>query len=197
VRRRSGRRQVWPSYRHLVGSDYKPYSRQDLGRLPSPPNGTRELGQEQFQGRFSEPRNKQNTIASSNNAGNLQIYSSGGGPHVDPPRNGHKRSNTISELYGKLFGKRGSIFETKGFSYDLTKRTGFSRPPVSMTKPISDEDSEPRRSIDSRRMSFGFGRNISSEELDNSISHQSSRRFFFIPASLANTFEILWNTQYL
>jgi protein-serine/threonine kinase len=162
------------------------------------------VAREQAQGRFSQPRGTQYPATGGNDGGYMEsssrresaLYQDEQPQREAYPPRAHKRSSTISELGGRLFGKRNSIFESKGSSNDATKAGRSSRPPVSMTKPIANDAGEPRRSTDSRRTSFSFGRKTtSSKEQDTSTSHRSSRRFSFIPASLANTFGSNRNSQ--
>jgi protein-serine/threonine kinase len=151
------------------------------------------VAREQAQGRFSQPRGKQYTVTAPNDDGYPQstthpesdTYQDEQPQRESLPTKNHKRSSTISELSGKFFGKRNSVLENKGSSHDATKPPRSSRPPVSMTKPIPNDAGEPRRSTDSRRTSFSFGRRTTTnKEQDNGTSHRSSRRFSFIPTSI-------------
>jgi protein-serine/threonine kinase len=96
---------------------------------------------------------------------------------------GHKRSNTVSGLGEKLFGKRGSFFGGRTDDEEKPRKQKKSHPPVSMTKPLPNDNSqaEPRRSGESRRTSFSFSRkNTTGQEKDS--SNRTSRRFSFIPS---------------
>ena len=94
---------------------------------------------------------------------------------------GHKRSSTLSNM----FGKPGSFFGV-GKSQDKDRASQpppkFEKkyPPTSMKQPIASE-SPPRRSTDSRRPSLSFGRKNS----DLSRSEKSTRRFSLLPASFS------------
>jgi protein-serine/threonine kinase len=175
-------------------------------RLPSRGNsyGQPAIGvaKEQAQGRFSQPRGKQyTTVAGDGHAYQPPASNRNSAYLEEPARNdrssfqsrGHKRSSTVGEFSEKLFGKRGSIFGIKTNSdqskAEKAQKAPRSHPPVSMTKPIASdaqEPQEPRRSTDSRRTSFSFSRKNSTNPPDG--NNRSSRRFSFIPASIAETF---------
>jgi protein-serine/threonine kinase len=175
-------------------------------RLPSRGNSYGQpavaVAKDQAQGRFSQPRGKQYTVTSPTglaeggmypqsashreSAQYTQEYEQAQRAQRDSYQGrGHKRSSTFSELGGKLFGRRTSIFESKT-SGDTQKAEKKSHPPISMTRPIPN-DVEPRRSTDSRRTSFSFARRDKNgtKEQDNT-GNRASRRFSFIPAALAN-----------
>ncbi|CAG8889369.1 unnamed protein product [Penicillium nalgiovense] len=82
-------------------------------------------------------------------------------PRQEPPK-GHKRSNTVSSLSEKLFG-----------------RSGQALPPVSMKEPLPRDNS--RMSIDSRRsMQYPHNRKTSESGAEN-----RPRRFSLLPQSFS------------
>ncbi|TID26421.1 Pkinase-domain-containing protein [Venturia nashicola] len=157
------------------------------------------VAREQAQGRFSQPRGKQYTTMPNDANSYAQPPSNRNSTYLETPAQndrssfyskGHKRSSTVGDFSEKLFGKRASFFGMKTNSYqsktEKPEKSSRSKPPVSMTKPIPNDAQEPRRSTDSRRPSFSFSRNNStSQPPDNT---RASRRFSFIPASLAESF---------
>lgn len=164
------------------------------------------VAREQAQGHFSQPRGKQYTTVPHEANSYAQPHSNRNSVYLeDPAQNdpgsfhskGHKRSSTVGEFSEKLFGKRASFFGMKT-NNDQSKtekpeKSLRSRPPVSMTKPIPNDAQEPRRSTESRRTSFSFSRkNSTSQPPDN---NRASRRFSFIPASLAESFRGNRNSQ--
>jgi protein-serine/threonine kinase len=123
---------------------------------------------------------------------------------------GHKRSSTLSGLGEKLgFGKRGSLFGSSRTNVENDEpaekpaekpaKKNKKYPPVSMSRPIPNDNSAASSGVDvrrstesSRRTSFSFGRKSSrnTEPLDPSLpsavpdqtSKRSSRRFSLIPS---------------
>ncbi|KAK3393825.1 hypothetical protein B0H63DRAFT_29468 [Podospora didyma] len=107
---------------------------------------------------------------------------------------GHKRSSTMGEIGGKLFGRSGSLFggrnrkraEQQQQSGEKTKRY----PPVSMNNSMPGGD-EPRTSMDSKRsrrsFSIGLGKKRSGSMTGSQASQDktSNRRFSFIPTSFS------------
>ncbi|OIW23955.1 hypothetical protein CONLIGDRAFT_117835 [Coniochaeta ligniaria NRRL 30616] len=108
---------------------------------------------------------------------------------------GHKRSNTIGEISGKLFGRSGSLFggRNKGKRSDQPVQGQEKQkryPPVSMnySMPGGDEP-QGRPSVDSKRSSSrrsfsqALGRKRSGSVSGSQTSHekQQNRRFSFIP----------------
>ena len=99
----------------------------------------------------------------------------------DPPR-GHKRSNTLGNFFrtGSISGPR-SQPQSPGETPQREKR----HPPTSMKTSIPNETT-PRKSTDSRRPSFGFGRKSSDLRKNNDISKEEKpRRFSLLPASFS------------
>jgi protein-serine/threonine kinase len=94
------------------------------------------------------------------------------------PERGHKRSNTLSGLSDKIFGRPPSISGNRNQANSPRQKPGKKYPPTSMKEPISSDN--PRQSTDSRRSSFGFGRKKSDLE-----STDKPRRFSLIPASFS------------
>lgn len=97
-------------------------------------------------------------------------------PHQEPPK-GHKRSNTVSGISEKLFGRSGSIFGGRGSQTAPRQKSGKRYPPTSMRDPFTGE--ETRASMDSRR-SIQYGNRKNSE-----AGEGRSRRFSLLPASFS------------
>lgn len=94
-------------------------------------------------------------------------------PH-QPPK-GHKRSNTVSGIGEKLFGRSGSIFGGRTAQPSARPRPGKRYPPTSMREPVGDEA---RMSMDSRRSAqYGSNRNEGAEN--------RPRRFSLLPPSFS------------
>ncbi|MCJ1473887.1 hypothetical protein MMC13_002542 [Lambiella insularis] len=96
-------------------------------------------------------------------------------PPRDEPVKSHKRSSTLSNM----FGRSGSFFSGKSQPQSPLEqgRPQEKRyPPTSMKGPISNS---PRQSTDSRRPSFSFSRKNSEDKGDK------NRRFSLIPASFS------------
>ena len=93
---------------------------------------------------------------------------------------GHKRSNTL----GNMFGKSGSFFggRSQAQPQESTKKQSEKRyPPTSMKQPIVSDEAKRRPSTDSRRSSsFGIGRK--STDIDR---QDKTRRFSLLPASFS------------
>ncbi|GAP84284.1 putative CAMK CAMKL KIN4 protein kinase [Rosellinia necatrix] len=84
---------------------------------------------------------------------------SGFNNQAQPPMSdakGHRRSNTIGEIGGKLFGRSGSIFGARKKRADQGDKLSKKYPPVSMSNTMPGES---RTSMDSRasRRSFSLG----------------------------------------
>lgn len=84
---------------------------------------------------------------------------SGFNNQAQPPSHeakGHRRSNTIGEIGGKLFGRSGSIFGARKKRVDQVEKPSKKYPPVSMSNTMPGES---RTSMDSRasRRSFSLG----------------------------------------
>lgn len=119
---------------------------------------------------------------------------------------GHRRSNTLGDLTGKMFGRSGSLFGNKNRKQPKPdqpqtptevkngNRDSRKYPPVSMSgaQHHPNGDYEPRQSVDSKRsrrsFSFGLGPRKKSGSIHNgsqtSVDKQSNKRFSFIPASI-------------
>lgn len=172
-------------------------------RLPSRGNSYGQpavgVATEQAQGSFSQPKGTQYNIASGRDVPDGASY---GQPYIQRPvdeyrpaterresyqQKTHRRSNTIGERLGTLFGRNSISADRKLEEKD--SRPKKSHPPTSMKQPMpvnNSEPSEPRRSTDSSRKSFSFSRKNSNQNQDG--SQRSSRRFSLIPASLQRTF---------
>lgn len=104
----------------------------------------------------------------------------------------HRRSNTIGDIGGKIFGRSGSLFGSKNRKSQLGRTGDKKYPPVSMTQPIAnDAESVPRPSMDSKksRRSFSLGlgkkRSGSITGSQTSLDKQSNRRFSLLPGSFS------------
>ncbi|KAM0807833.1 hypothetical protein AB5N19_08173 [Seiridium cardinale] len=105
---------------------------------------------------------------------------------------GHRRSNTIGEIGGKIFGRSGSLFggRKKRDSQQPTEKPSRKYPPVSMSNTMPGEPSG-RPSIDSRasRRSFsqslGLGKKRSGSVTESQTSQErppNNRRFSLLRA---------------
>ncbi|KAK0631647.1 hypothetical protein B0T14DRAFT_6751 [Immersiella caudata] len=104
---------------------------------------------------------------------------------------GHKRSSTMGEIGGKLFGRSGSLFGGRKGKREQQQTGEKSKryPPVSMNNSMPTGD-EPRVSMDSRRsrrsFSIGLGKKRSGSISGSQTSHEKhARRFSFIPTSFS------------
>ncbi|KAL2173496.1 uncharacterized protein P884DRAFT_232149 [Thermothelomyces heterothallicus CBS 202.75] len=105
---------------------------------------------------------------------------------------GHKRSSTIGEIGGKLFGRSGSLFGGRGrkrAEQQAGGEKGKKYPPISMNNTLAGGD-EARQSMDSKRsrrsFSIGLGKKTSGSLAGSQKSHEKhARRFSFIPASFS------------
>jgi len=105
---------------------------------------------------------------------------------------GHKRSSTMGEIGGKIFGRSGSLFGGKGrkrAEQQAGGEKGKKYPPVSMNNSLSGGD-EARPSMDSKRsrrsFSIGLGKKTSGSITGSQKSQEKhARRFSFIPASFS------------
>ena len=101
--------------------------------------------------------------------------------HADGGSKGHKRSSTLSNI----FGKSGSIFSTrKDTSTPVeTKKPEKRYPPTSMKTALTSPDprtsSESKRSRSASRKSFGFNRKGSD------LSKEKNRRFSLLPPAFS------------
>ncbi|RAH68682.1 putative serine/threonine protein kinase (Kin4) [Aspergillus aculeatinus CBS 121060] len=100
-------------------------------------------------------------------------------PRQEPPK-GHKRSNTVSSIGERLFGRSGSIFGGRGGQASGSRqRNGKRYPPTSMKEPYGGDDT--RMSMDSRRsMQYGYNRKASETGVEN-----RPRRFSLLPPSFS------------
>ena len=175
-------------------------------RLPSRGNSYGQpavaVVREQAQGSFSQPKGTQYTIAPNLDTNDGTTY---GQPYIHRPidnyrpeserqesypqeQKGHRRSNTLGEKLGSIFGRNSVSLERK--QEEKEQRAKRSHPPISMKQPIPVNNgvTEPRRSTESRRSTerLGFSRKNSNQQQDG--GQRTSRRFSFIPASLQRTF---------
>ncbi|KAH6633992.1 hypothetical protein B0J18DRAFT_4555 [Chaetomium sp. MPI-SDFR-AT-0129] len=106
---------------------------------------------------------------------------------------GHKRSSTMGDLGGRLFGRSGSLFGGKNRKRpdpQSAAEKGKKYPPISMNNSLSGAD-EGRASVDSKRsrrsFSIGLGKKTSGSITGGSQKSQekNARRFSFIPASFS------------
>ncbi|KKK16251.1 hypothetical protein AOCH_006603 [Aspergillus ochraceoroseus] len=143
------------------------------------------------QGRLAQPKSKQYVISApiphdpSQPAGldrsNTQNLPSkfNPTPRQEPPK-GHKRSNTVSSIGEKLFGRSGSIFGGRGGQSTVPRqKTNKRYPPTSMKDPYAGDVA--RASMDSRRSGqFGYNRKTS-----EAGGEGRTRRFSLLPASFS------------
>lgn len=101
-------------------------------------------------------------------------------PAQEQPQKGHKRSNTVSGISEKLFGRSGSMFGGRSSQPPPPRaRVGKRYPPTSMKDTYTADNS--RTSIDSRRsISQAFGR-----KQNDSTQESRPRRFSLLPASFS------------
>ncbi|KAK3329081.1 hypothetical protein B0H66DRAFT_12927 [Apodospora peruviana] len=106
---------------------------------------------------------------------------------------GHRRSNTMGEISGKLFGRSGSLFGGKSRKRQEQQQQAGEKskryPPVSMNNSMPAGD-EPRMSMDSKRsrrsFSIGLGKKRSGSMSGSQTSQEKhTRRFSFIPSSIS------------
>ncbi|KAL4937642.1 hypothetical protein BDV06DRAFT_70075 [Aspergillus oleicola] len=100
-------------------------------------------------------------------------------PRQEPPK-GHKRSNTVSSIGEKLFGRSGSIFGGRGATATAPRqKSGKRYPPTSMREPYAGDDT--RASMDSRRSAtYGYNR-----KTGEASSESKPRRFSLLPPSFS------------
>ncbi|KAJ9150431.1 Serine/threonine-protein kinase MARK2 [Pleurostoma richardsiae] len=106
---------------------------------------------------------------------------------------GHKRSNTIGEIGGKIFGRNGSIFggrNRKRPESQTQAEKSRKYPPVSMSYAIPNDDRQGRPSMDSKRsrrsFSIGLGRKRSGSIAGSQGSGEKhTRRFSLLPQSFS------------
>ncbi|KUI70473.1 Serine/threonine-protein kinase KIN4 [Cytospora mali] len=137
----------------------------------------------------------QNSDYGRNNANLPPKFSKVSGYSGDTDSNdsrGHRRSNTIGEIGGKIFGRSGSLFGSRNRRSQLPPGEKSKKyPPVSMTQPISDDASAVRPSMDSKRsrrsFSLGIGKKRSGSITGSqtSLDKQQNRRFTLLPNSFS------------
>jgi protein-serine/threonine kinase len=109
------------------------------------------------------------------------------GSDVAEPKANHKRSNTVSGISEKLFGRRGSFFGGKSQTpQEKAEKPKKSYPPVSMQGGLANN---PRQSMESARrsISFGLGRKRSGSIAGSGdgASTEKSRRFSLLPSGFS------------
>ncbi|TPX09519.1 uncharacterized protein E0L32_009262 [Thyridium curvatum] len=106
---------------------------------------------------------------------------------------GHRRSNTIGEIGGKLFGRSGSIFggkNRKRTEQQAAAEKSRKYPPVSMSATMPGLDNEPRPSMESKRsrrsFSMGLGKKRSGSISGSQTSQEKhTRRFSLLPGTFS------------
>ncbi|KAL5335341.1 hypothetical protein BJX70DRAFT_326515 [Aspergillus crustosus] len=100
-------------------------------------------------------------------------------PRQEPPK-GHRRSNTVSSIGEKLFGRSGSIFGSRGSQQSAPRQKAGKRyPPTSMREPYGGDES--RTSVDSRRS----GQYASNRKTSEAGGEGRPRRFSLLPPSFS------------
>ncbi|KAJ5664566.1 hypothetical protein N7507_005297, partial [Penicillium longicatenatum] len=101
-------------------------------------------------------------------------------PRQDPPAKGHKRSNTVSSIGERLFGRSASLMGGSRTSQNTASRTRPSKryPPTSMKEVVPRDDA--RGSMDSRRSMQNSHIRKASE-----AGEGRPRRFSLLPASFS------------
>ncbi|KAL4975674.1 hypothetical protein BDW66DRAFT_151784 [Aspergillus desertorum] len=144
------------------------------------------------EGRLAQPKSKQYVISApiqqdagqASGMGNPSVQNFPSKfnttPRQEPPK-GHKRSNTVSAIGEKLFGRSGSLFGGRGGQPSAPKQKAGKRyPPTSMRDPYAGDDS--RTSVDSRRSAqYGYGNRKASE----AGGENKPRRFSLLPPSFS------------
>ncbi|KAI0158172.1 hypothetical protein GGR57DRAFT_500287 [Xylariaceae sp. FL1272] len=111
-----------------------------------------------------------------------------GNPAQKPPAEakGHRRSNTLGEIGGKIFGRSGSIFGGRKNRPEQAEKPSKKYPPISMSNAMPGES---RTSMDSRasRRSFslGLGKKRSGSMTGSQASNEkppNGRRFSLMKA---------------
>lgn len=104
---------------------------------------------------------------------------------------GHRRSNTIGDIGGKIFRRSGSLFGSRSRKSQLSSGEKSKKyPPVSMTQTISDDAGVGRPSMDSKRsrrsFSLGLGKKRSGSITGSQTSlDKANRRFTLLPNSFS------------
>lgn len=143
------------------------------GRLAQPKNGKQYV--------ISSPIPQDSSSASIGRPRTQQLPSKFNATPAQEPPKGHKRSNTVSSIGEKIFGRSGSLFGNRGSqAAGPRQKSGKRYPPTSMKEPYPGDES--RTSLDSRRsISYAFNRKQS-----DAASEARPRRF-----SLLNSLKVL------
>ncbi|KAK2768350.1 hypothetical protein FQN54_000204 [Arachnomyces sp. PD_36] len=146
------------------------------------------------QGRLAQPKNGKSYVISgpfpqSGHGSSASIGQPTSQPHPaqfnatpaqEPPQKGHKRSNTVSGISEKLFGRSGSMFGGRSSQPPPPRaRAGKRYPPTSMKDPYGGDNS--RTSIDSRR---SIAQSFTRKQSDGT-QETRPRRFSLLPASFS------------
>jgi len=104
-------------------------------------------------------------------------------PPPQPQQNQHRRSSTLSSLGEKLFGRSNSMIKKER---DENRQKGSKKyPPTAMKNPYPTEESQPRKSTDSKR-SFSFGlRRKESQDAEQSEEKSSGGKRFSLLQSIS------------
>ncbi|KAL1986453.1 hypothetical protein VTN96DRAFT_6373 [Rasamsonia emersonii] len=134
------------------------------GRLAQPKNGK--------QYSISSPIPQDSSSASIGRPSTQQLPAKFNATPAQEPPKGHKRSNTVSSIGEKIFGRSGSLFGNRGNqAAGPRQKSGKRYPPTSMKEPYAGDES--RTSLDSRRsISYAFNRKQS-----DAASETRPRRF--------------------
>ncbi|KAI1479139.1 hypothetical protein F4774DRAFT_426060 [Daldinia eschscholtzii] len=98
---------------------------------------------------------------------------------------GHRRSNTIGEIGGKIFGRSGSIFGSRKKRPDQGDKSSRKYPPISMSNAVPGDSRTSMESRASRRsFSLGLGRKRSGSIAGSqaSLEKPQNRRFSLMRA---------------
>jgi protein-serine/threonine kinase len=196
----------YAAFNNVPVSTARPSTGGTLGgsRLPSRGNSYGQpvaatVAQTNAEGRFSQPKGKQYSISSPLAQNDVPM----GEPSIGQPstqrapanqsadaqttsRKGHRRSNTVSETFGRvtsMFSSR-QHQESTQHSNHVPNKIQKSYPPTSMSSPLANDDAPRQSHESSRRTSFGFSR----KNTEQSGASKSTRRFSLLPSSLSKTF---------
>ncbi|KAI8961139.1 hypothetical protein F5Y11DRAFT_357917 [Daldinia sp. FL1419] len=106
-------------------------------------------------------------------------------PQQSGEAKGHRRSNTIGEIGGKIFGRSGSLFGGRKKRGDQGDRTSRKYPPISMANAVPSDSRTSMESRASRRsFSLGLGRKRSGSITGSqgSLDKPQNRRFSLMRA---------------